>query len=204
MSESVLDLVKRALYYGEAPPRLSRAAEDAVSGVVAALAAAEAERDALEQELARKNTINRLAEQLASSITPTVIVPTVAQSCAIVARYADRLSSDPVSCELYSGLVGDDTANARMSDVLRVLLDALATSRAENAKLREAVKRMADGDWIIASWLNEAGDFVWRVNVRDEPSKKKGTRTYTGTQFTGATPVDAALAALGAHLEETR
>lgn len=51
MSETTLDLVKCALYYGEAPPRLSRAAEDAVAGLVDALAAAQRENARLREAL---------------------------------------------------------------------------------------------------------------------------------------------------------
>lgn len=82
------------------------------------------------------------------------------------------------------------------SEAMFNLLDALSAAQAENARLREVVRRLADGEWIIASWLNEAGDFVWRVNVRDEPSKSKKSQTYSGTTFVGATPVAAGLAAL--------
>lgn len=42
MSETPLELVKRALYYGEAPPRLSRAAEDAVASLADAFTAVDA------------------------------------------------------------------------------------------------------------------------------------------------------------------
>ena len=38
MSETVTELVRRALYYGEAPPRLARAAEDAVAALAQQLA----------------------------------------------------------------------------------------------------------------------------------------------------------------------
>lgn len=88
--------------------------------------------------------------------------------------------------------------------------NALAAARAENERMRadlDAVRKVvqlqADRDWIIVPWLNDAGDYVWRVNVRDVPSKKKGADTYTGTEHVGATPLDAGLRALAAQ-EGTR
>ena len=67
----------------------------------------------------------------------------------------------------------------------------------EAAQLREAVNKIAGGEWLIGSWWLDTG-FCWRVNVRDEPSKHATSTTYSGTDFTGAPPADAALAALRA------
>lgn len=49
--ETVSELVRWALSYGEAPPRLSSEAEDAVAGLEQALAAARAENEQMRKEL---------------------------------------------------------------------------------------------------------------------------------------------------------
>lgn len=79
--------------------------------------------------------------------------------------------------------------------------------RAENGQLRAIVQRVAEHDWIIASHYDAARsgrEFCWRVNVRDEPSKKdNGTQTYSGTAWVGDSPVEAGLAALNAAFSPT-
>lgn len=74
---------------------------------------------------------------------------------------------------------------------------------AENAKLRTALTKVAEREWIIASWYDEqTKNFNWRVNVMDgEP--RNGSQYYEGTRHVGATPSDAALAALAATQEKS-
>jgi hypothetical protein len=69
------------------------------------------------------------------------------------------------------------------------------SSRAE--QLAIALDKVVRGEWLIGSWWLDSG-FCFRVNVRDEPSKHPTSTTYSGTDFTGLTPVDAALAAMNA------
>ena len=107
-------------------------------------------------------------------------------------------------CEwVAAALHGDPIVGAGGFDQL---VQSVRSLQADLAAVRRVVKLQADRDWIIAPWLNEAGDYVWRVNVRDTPSKKRGADTYTGTAHVAATALDAGLRALAAQEagDETR
>lgn len=96
----------------------------------------------------------------------------------------------------------DDLADALQRTFALIDRDLVAecdSLRVDLTAVEKLVQLQADRDWIIAPWLNEAGDYVWRVNVRDTPSKKRGADTYTGTAYVGATALDAGLRALAAQ-----
>lgn len=75
--------------------------------------------------------------------------------------------------------------------------EEFAALRADKERLERAISMIANGDWIVASWYNDtARDFVWRVNVRG--ATVQGRTHYDGTEWTGATPVAAALTGIAA------
>lgn len=102
--------------------------------------------------------------------------------------------SDPECCGGPSYYVRISPENA---DFLSHVREDIPVLLAENARLREGLRRIGSHEWILSTAHNGA-DFGWQVNVPDgEP--KKGSQHYKPLPGSfGEHPWDAVLAALAA------